>query len=114
VSAWHIYFPDPWPKAHHARYRLLTPAFARDLAESLVPDGRLHLATDSEAYALETVEALSGAPGLVNALPAPGYAVRTLAARPTVFEERWRAAGREILRLEFRKPGAPARSILPG
>ena len=25
VSAYHVYFPDPWPKARHAKHRLFTP-----------------------------------------------------------------------------------------
>ncbi len=103
VEAYHIYFPDPWPKAHHARYRLVTPEFARTLAESLVPGGAAHLVTDSEPYALEMAEALAGA-GLVSRIPPPGYAERTPGAHLTVFEQRWREMGRRILRLEFRRP----------
>src|SRR5262249_2357829 len=46
VAAYHLYFPDPWPKRRHHKRRLVTPAFAADLARTLVPAGRLHVATD--------------------------------------------------------------------
>lgn len=46
VSAYHIYFPDPWWKRRHHRRRLFTPAFAAALARTLVPGGRVYVATD--------------------------------------------------------------------
>jgi tRNA (guanine-N7-)-methyltransferase len=46
VSAYHIYFPDPWWKRRHFRRRLFTPAFASALARTLVPGGHVHTATD--------------------------------------------------------------------
>jgi len=103
VDAYHIYFPDPWPKAHHARYRLMTPEFVGALRASLRADGRLDIATDSDAYVEEIRTALAEAGGLVEvpgARPGPGGVAGD---RPTVFEERWRAMGRTIHFLRFRK-----------
>jgi tRNA (guanine-N7-)-methyltransferase len=100
VDVYHLYFPDPWPKAHHARYRLMTPEFVTAMHASLVPDGRVDLATDAEDYAAEIREAFGAVAGMVEeavgdeALPGE---------KPTVFEERWRAMGREIHWLRFRK-----------
>ena len=45
-----LFFPDPWPKARHAKRRLLRPSFAALLASRLEPSGHLHLATDWPAY----------------------------------------------------------------
>ena len=106
VHAYHVYFPDPWPKAHHARYRLLTPAFAASLAESLVPGGRIDLATDWPEYAAEVREAFAAVPSL-QAEPLARYEIEERHASPegrlTVFEARWRALGREIQFLRYRK-----------
>lgn len=113
VDTYHIYFPDPWPKAHHERYRLLTPKFATALAESLVPHGRIDLATDSSAYAEQAEAAFSEVAGLGRE-EIEGYAIERShqasgrAAPPrrlTVFEERWRSLGRRISFLRFRKEG---------
>lgn len=96
VRTFHIYFPDPWPKAHHARYRLLEPAFLEDLAAALAPGGRVRIATDAEAYAQEVIASLAEVRGLVSDVPAPGWTTQPPAERTTVFEERWRAEGRTI------------------
>src|SRR5262249_10334397 len=46
VTAYHVFFPDPWPKTRHRRRRLVSVAFAADVARTLVPGGALHLASD--------------------------------------------------------------------
>jgi tRNA (guanine-N7-)-methyltransferase len=46
VAAYHVYFPDPWPKRGHQGRRLMHGGLASDLARTLVPGGRVHLATD--------------------------------------------------------------------
>lgn len=104
VSGYHIYFPDPWPKAHHARYRLMAPAFAASLRDSLVPGGALRMATDSIAYAEEIVASVAEVDGLVNVFGSPGYEPRDVGEHITAFERRWRDAGRHILALRFEKP----------
>ncbi len=82
-----VFFPDPWPKARHAKRRLLSPAFARLVASRLVPGGRLHVATDWPAYAAQAVEVL--APVLDT------QRIERPPTRPvTRFEQRGLAAGR--------------------
>ena len=51
-----LFFPDPWPKAKHAKRRLLRPSFATLLASRL--QGRLHLATDSSSYVEHALDVL--------------------------------------------------------
>ena len=55
-----LFFPDPWPKARHAKRRLLRPSVASLLTDKLAPGGHLHLATDSPAYVEHAREALAG------------------------------------------------------
>jgi tRNA (guanine-N7-)-methyltransferase len=50
VRAFHIYFPDPWPKSRHSRHRLITASLIRGLARCLEPGGRAYLATDVQWY----------------------------------------------------------------
>jgi len=103
VSAFHIYFPDPWPKAHHARYRLLGPAFITSLRESLTPGGTLDIATDSDEYVAEIRETLADVGGLTEVPDARPGVGGVAGDRPTVFEERWRAMGRTIHFHRYRK-----------
>ena len=58
-----VWFPDPWPKARHAKRRLLTPAFLDLVASRLRPGGLLHVATDWRPYADQVAAALAAAPG---------------------------------------------------
>ncbi len=51
VAEVRVFFPDPWPKARHGKRRLVRPDFAGLVASRLAPGGRLHLATDVDAYA---------------------------------------------------------------
>ena len=46
VAAYHIYFPDPWPKRRHYPRRILHGTFAAVLLRTLHPGGLLYLATD--------------------------------------------------------------------
>lgn len=96
VSAYHIYFPDPWPKAHHARYRLMAPSFVASLRDSLAVGGTLDIATDSDEYVVEIQDAVAEAGGLVHVPDARPGVGGVAGDRPTVFEERWRAMGRTI------------------
>jgi tRNA (guanine-N7-)-methyltransferase len=103
VAALHVYFPDPWWKTRHHKRRLFTPEFA-DLAAAVVrPGGRLHLATDVEAY----FEVMTG---LVRSMPhfaelpppidrAPEHDMDYL----TNFERKARLKGGRIHRAQFER-----------
>ncbi|MGH8893864.1 MAG: tRNA (guanosine(46)-N7)-methyltransferase TrmB, partial [Actinomycetes bacterium] len=64
LAAVRVFFPDPWPKARHAKRRLVTRAFVDLVADRLVDGGHLHVATDMAAYADQAREALAGHPAL--------------------------------------------------
>ena len=50
VSAFHIYFPDPWPKRKHARRRFFDVSFVTSLARTLRCGCPAWLATDFHEY----------------------------------------------------------------
>jgi tRNA (guanine-N7-)-methyltransferase len=52
-DAFHIFFPDPWPKRRQHKRRLLNPEFIETLARKLKPGGRINIATDWQPYAKE-------------------------------------------------------------
>jgi Predicted S-adenosylmethionine-dependent methyltransferase len=61
VDAFHMYFPDPWPKERHHKNRLLRPDFLAEVARVLKPGKRIfYWGTDHKEYneiALETFDA---------------------------------------------------------
>ena len=57
VQAYHIYFPDPWPKKRQRKRRIFrNQDFLSALARTLKLDGRLYVATDYEEYFSEIQE----------------------------------------------------------
>jgi len=50
VQAYHIYFPDPWPKKRHHKRRLINAEFRVEVERTLCAGGRVWLATDHQDY----------------------------------------------------------------
>lgn len=50
VSAYHILFPDPWPKRRHHKRRIFNVKFLLELFRTLTPEGRIYIATDYQSY----------------------------------------------------------------
>ena len=53
IDAFHIFFPDPWPKRSQHKRRLLQAPFIEILATKLKSGGRINIATDWYPYAQE-------------------------------------------------------------
>jgi tRNA (guanine-N7-)-methyltransferase len=107
VSELHVYFPDPWPKARHARNRLVQPWFAREVRRVLAPGGVLYLATDDVPYRDQMVEVMAQA-GFDNLLDAAWSDAPPL-GHTTKFERLWREHGRDIHHMLYRpRESAPA------
>lgn len=97
VSAFHIYFPDPWPKERHVKHRLFTPALAANIHRTLEPGAIVYIATDVRDYAAEIFPLVEAA-GLIRAAESVPGAERTGFARKYV------AVGKPIFSGSFRKP----------
>jgi tRNA (guanine-N7-)-methyltransferase len=95
VSAFHIYFPDPWPKERHHKHRMFTERIAASLRRTLAPGGRLYVATDVPEYAAE-IEQMLSAGGFTRAgattpgAAATGFGRKFLAAKRPVFQGEWK------------------------
>lgn len=110
VQAFHIYFPDPWPKNRHQRRRLIHPEFFELLRDRLAPGGSIHVATDFVAYfdsMLRAGRACAGLDELYCRTIDPSGADPESAA--THYERRFFIHGFKIYRAGYGKPAAPAR-----
>jgi tRNA (guanine-N7-)-methyltransferase len=98
VAAFHVYFPDPWPKKKQKKRRLLDGIFLERLATRLEPGGTLRIATDHPDYGstlgplLETVPSLERVDW--SSLPAPP---------PTHYSLKYEREGRPIWRFAARR-----------
>jgi tRNA (guanine-N7-)-methyltransferase len=99
VAAFHIYFPDPWPKKKQKKRRLLDGIFLELLASRLERGGTLRVATDHPDYGRSLGPLLETVPALERLewtdLPAPP---------PTHYELKYARQGRPIWRFAARRP----------
>ena len=98
VSAFHIYFPDPWPKRKHRANRLVNEAFTEVLRAALVPGGVVYLRTDDADY-FEQMTRVFGANKNFEPVPTP----ERLAAVLTDFERTFNAEGIQTNRAAYRR-----------
>jgi len=106
VRAYHLYFPDPWWKRRHHRRRLLTDALAAALARTLLPGGRLHIATDVPGVFERAMRTLDTVPAFVRVANVPSP--RTIA---TVFERKGLCRGALIHEATFQNVGGTHVSV---
>lgn len=104
VHAYHIYFPDPWPKKRHHKRRLVTRDFILLLSKTLVPGGRIFFATDFRDYfeimiahartcpEIQEIMCTTLLPGTVDPEQAP-----------TNYERKYLLQGREIYKATYVK-----------
>ena len=100
VSAYHIYFPDPWPKERHHKRRLFTPYLVANLERTLAPGGTLYVATDVGEYAGE-IFAMLDATTLVRSVEEVPGCVKT------AFGRKFAAGGKAIHARAYRKSPRP-------
>jgi len=103
VSAYHLYFPDPWWKKRHHRRRLFRDDFAAALARTLVPGGTIFLASDVFEYFAEIVQQFRAIPELTQFPWERDHVTQKGKPILTDFERKSRKQGRPIFYAGFRK-----------
>lgn len=89
-----LMFPDPWPKARHAKRRFVHPATLAIVARAMRPGGEWRIASDDPTYQHWVAETLTGQ-GFFEA-PAPAT-TRPAAWPPTRYEQKALREGRQPL-----------------
>ena len=96
VTAFHLLFPDPWPKRRHHHRRAFTTKFLSCVHRALIAGGLFHVATDHPDY-FHQIECLIAA--------TETFVVSTEQHDfpPTTFEQKFLNRGLSIQRLLLRK-----------
>jgi len=104
VSAYYVFYPDPWPKKRHHKRRFLQLANVDAMAKTLVPSGWLHVATDHDDY-WSVIEPLVDAHPAFTREPAFGGAEFPLPVDGplTNFEAKYEVEGRSRHRATWRR-----------
>jgi len=103
VAAFHIFFPDPWPKKRHHKRRLIQRPFTDLLARKLVLGGYVYMATDWVEYGDWALAELEATPELRNAYE--GFSPPQTWRPQTKFERKGLAKEHEVRELYFLKDG---------
>ena len=103
-----LLFPDPWPKKRHHKRRIVQPSFLNTVADKLVSDGSMLIATDWQNYAEHIDEAIAACDRFQVAERREHAGDKPLARTTTKFEQRGLRKGHRIWdwRLMLRTPPA--------
>lgn len=99
VVAYHVYFPDPWPKKRHHKRRLFDATFIGELERTLTPQGRLWFATDH----IEYFDVIMSSLQCSSCMAEVGADWPEIA---TNYEAKYRAQGKQIHRRVFTRQSA--------
>ena len=95
-----LLFPDPWPKARHAKRRFVHPATLPELARVLKPGGEWRIASDDPTYQAWVTDVLAAQNLFVVPPPATE---RPEGWPPTRYEAKALRAGRRPLYWSLRR-----------
>jgi tRNA (guanine-N7-)-methyltransferase len=85
VDAFHIYFPDPWPKSRHRKRRFFTMVTLAVMHGRLRANGRIHFGTDFFDYYMQAKVIVAAHGGFrFTAEPAPHAVLSSLYGRKFV------------------------------
>jgi tRNA (guanine-N7-)-methyltransferase len=94
----HIYFPDPWPRPKEQKRRIIRPDVMNEFKRVLVAGGTGIYVTDHREYFEAAAPVIAEAFPSEPRVPGPDEPPRTN------YEAKYRAAGRPIYEVRFRKP----------
>src|SRR6056300_1401542 len=81
VSAFHMYFPDPWPKKKQRKKRLMKAELLQEILRATKPgvDAKFYWGTDFQEYNEAAQELFASTPFLevVDADAEPTYGIQT-------------------------------------
>jgi tRNA (guanine-N7-)-methyltransferase len=103
VSVYHLYFPDPWWKRRHHERRLFHEDFAMVLAQTLVPGGKILLASDVREYFIRIVQQFNTVPELRQFPWERDHVTKKGKPILTDFERKFREREQPIYYAGFRK-----------
>lgn len=104
VDHLYIHFPDPWFKKRHKKRRLVNPVTLRLFARKI--RSAITVSTDDEEYKDWVLDCVREAGCLENVFDTP-WVAQLEEHYTTKYEKKWRAQGKPIYFMRFRKTAHP-------
>jgi len=101
LSAFQLFFPDPWHKKKHHKRRILQTSLLDMLTDKLKTHGIIHIATDWENYAEHIMDTMEAHPHFKNTLGDHIYSPRPAHRPLTKFENRGQRLGHGVWDILF-------------
>ena len=96
ISAFHLLFPDPWPKRRHHRRRAFNKEFLSCIHRALIAGGLFHIATDHADYFHQIQRVIAATDIFVVSAEQHDFPL-------TTFEQKFLVRGLSIQRVLLRK-----------
>ena len=106
VAAFYVNFPDPWPKFKHRKFRLNRLLFIRLMTRCLREGGDLWWVCDHYPQIVDVVglcREVAAEGYLENCYEPDGFSPAEAEYPPTLYEKKWRAEGRPIFYIRFKR-----------
>lgn len=101
IDGFFVNFPDPWPKAKHAKNRLLQAPFIQELYRVTKPQGEGVVVTDDLLYSEQVIREMGASDLWGSAYPEPYYVTQWPLYGESYFGQLWQGLGREIRYMRF-------------
>jgi tRNA (guanine-N7-)-methyltransferase len=100
----YLLHPDPWPKARHAKRRMINPGPLDLVAAKLAPGGEFRLGTDDPVYCRWAMMVMGARPDFLWLAESPrDFLVRPGGWPETRYEAKARREGREVWYFRYRR-----------
>jgi tRNA (guanine-N7-)-methyltransferase len=103
VDQVYVNFPDPWPKAKHAKNRLFQLPFIIELTRIVKSGGRVTVVTDDIVYGEQISNEMLAHPAWSSVFPSPHYVTEWEGYGASYFDTLWREKGKEPRYFQFKK-----------
>ena len=97
----YINFPDPWPKAKHAKNRIFKQPFLCRLSKVCKSNAKATFVTDDQRYSLEIIEQMQMTKTWSSLLSSPYYTEEWDGYGSSYFDELFRSFGQKIRYMQY-------------
>ena len=98
-----INFPDPWPKARHAKKRVVQGEFVQEITRVSKKGGEAVFVTDDEPYSIQMTAEMLKKREWTSFFSSPFYETEWPEYGTSFFDSLWKEQGKEVRYMKYKK-----------